>query len=1307
MTGKYFLLMIIILWSGIPGFLFQDFRRFLDNSNQLCPRECSCSFSTVRCTFRKLTYIPRVSGSTTVLDLRFNEIVNIALGNFENLKNLHTLLLNDNLLRYLQKDAFYGLENLKILYLFKNQIENIEPGVFDNLPKLEHLYLHYNYLTEIRKGTFNNLPALQKISLQNNDIRRIEFDAFHNIGSNSRLQIDSKALECTCNLIWLIEHIKKRPSNEINAVCDSPADMKGKRLDAMSYDDFHCSKPKIMKEPEDTTVGVGETIIFHCKVSGDPAPDVKWMRDSTEVAIDGERYQIQDDGTLTIFDANENDNGNYECIAHNDMGFTNSRRARALITASEFLRFIEIPISQTVEAGVDVTFTCRVEGEPSPHVEWWKNGRLILAGGRFQFDDSGSILKIEAVKQSDSARYICRGKNIDGLAETSADLTVLQEDFRPPEMTYQPQDMEVENGASIEIPCRARGNPKPTIQWKKDGIALDSNRNIPLDRNRFRLSKGGSLYLYNITVQDAGRYECSAINEHGRATGQALLQIRKTETSDAIVLRAFQEARSEIDRAINNTLQSLFNGDSKHYKDLFRLSRFPPAEGRAAARPAELFERTLQNIRRLVKSGTTANVTDQFIYEEILTREQIVEIERLSGCTGHRRKDNCNNLCFHKRYRTIDGRCNNFDNPTWGSSYTGFRRILKPIYENGFSTPVGWDKTKLYNGHRKPAARLVSTSLISTHNITSDNSITHMVMQWGQFLDHDLDHALPAVSSETWDGIDCKKSCDNAPPCFPMEVPQNDPRVTNRRCIDFFRTSAVCGSGETSILWGKLTPREQLNQLTSYLDASQVYGYDDDVARDLRDFTSDRGLLREGAIFPNRKALLPYASNGQFVDCRRDPLESSINCFLTGDFRANEQVGLLAMHTIWMREHNRIARRLFEINPHWRGEKIYQETRKIVGAEMQRITFNNWLPTILGDYLPLYRGYNSKLDATISNVFATAALRFGHSLIQPRLERLNDNFSSIPQGPLELRDAFFSPWRLVEEGGVDPLIRGMFATAAKLKLPEQNLNIELTEQLFRVAHAVALDLAAMNIQRSRDHALPGYNDWRKYCNMTNVETFDDLKNEITNERVREKLHELYGHPGNIDIWVGGILEDQLPNAKVGPLFKCLLTEQFQRMRDGDRFWYENPTTFKNDQLEQIKLTNFARILCDNGDNITRIQKDIFHLPNDENPLLSCDDIPSLDLRMWNECCEDCQDQENIISRSRRSTMIRYSNRENLMKKFNFNENLNREEKMEFIHHLMTENDEKNELLKKLTNEMTDKMVEIKSLLEEIEEEYYK
>ena len=135
---------------------------------------------------------------------------------------------------------------------------------------------------------------------------------------------------------------------------------------------------------------------------------------------------------------------------------------------------------------------------------------------------------------------------------------------------------------------------------------------------------------------------------------------------------------------------------------------------------------------------------------------------------------------------------------------------------------------------------------------------------------------------------------------------------------------------------------------------------------------------------------------------------------------------------------------------------------------------------------------------------------------------------------------------------MDPLLRGLIHTPAKLKTPSQNLNAELTEQLFTVAHAVALDLAAINIQRGRDHGLPEYNAWRARCGLKAAETFDDLRAEISSREVRDKLRELYGHPGNVDLWVGGILEDQVDGAKVGPTFRCLLVEQFKRLRDGDR-----------------------------------------------------------------------------------------------------------------------------------------------------------
>lgn len=711
---------------------------------------------------------------------------------------------------------------------------------------------------------------------------------------------------------------------------------------------------------------------------------------------------------------------------------------------------------------------------------------------------------------------------------------------------------------------------------------------------------------------------------------------------DRFVRIAYAEASREIAGAINKTISTLFGppadnegsqsatespspSPQRHHGELFKLFRYPTGESLELARAAEIYERTLVNIRKHVDAGAqlTANVT-QFDYRDIVSPEHLSLVAELSGCQAHRVVPNCTqNMCYHLRYRTIDGTCNNLQHSTWGSSLTGFRRVLAPRYENGFSMPIGWTRGKLYHGHPKPSARLVSTEVITTKVITQDAEITHMVMQWGQFLDHDLDHAIPSVSSESWDGIDCKKSCDYAAPCYPIEVPPNDPRIRSRRCIDLVRSSAICGSGQTSVFFDRVQPREQINQLTSYVDASQVYGYTTQFARDLRDLSDERGRLREGVHFPRQKALLPFAAPTDGIDCRRNLEEANVNCFAAGDIRVNEQIGLAAMHTIWLREHNRIADELKRLNGHWDGETVYQEARKIVGAQMQHITYRHWLPNVLGargmQLLGEYGGYDASVSAAISNEFGTAAMRFGHTMINPLLHRLNETYQPIPQGHLPLHKAFFAPWRLVHEGGVDPLLRGMFSVPAKMKLPEENLNQELTEKLFLTSHAVALDLAAINIQRARDHGIPGYNEYRRVCNMTVAETFDDLSAEISSAAVRDKLRHLYGHPGNVDLFVGGILEDPIEGARIGPLFRCLLIEQFRRLRDGDRLWYENAAVFRPEQLQQIRASTLGAVLCNNGDNITQITDNVFHLPALQGGYKQCAQLPQINLAVWLNC----------------------------------------------------------------------------------------
>lgn len=899
--------------------------------------------------------------------------------------------------------------------------------------------------------------------------------------------------------------------------------------------------------------------------------------------------------------------------------------------------FIIVPRDTTVADGEKVEFECTARGWPKPHISWFINTMILPVDDNLVLTNDNQKLTILKATKDNAGIYHCRAENTEGLLEISAVLNVEEFKIIPPTIVLKPVDTDSYKGTTVQLPCEIESEPPASVSWSKDG-------NLLLPRDRISISLIGSLIINNLTVTDTGRYECSASNEYGRDTASLFLTVKDNKLpGEEYVNIALTEASRDVDQAIANTIDKLFNNKTEKtdVHELFRIARFPNAPARQLARAAEIYERTLDKVRQYIQSGLKVTSTEPFNYNDVLSRQNLELIARLSGCTEHREEKDCSDMCFHNKYRSFDGSCNNFAHPMWGSSLTGFRRILLPVYENGFSQPVGWNKDVKYNGFVLPSSRAISTAVITTTEISEDVQISHMTMQWGQWLDHDLDHALPSVSSQTWDGVDCKKTCDYAAPCFPIDVPNNDPRISNRRCIDFIRTSSVCGSGMTSVLFGTLQPREQINQLTSYIDASQVYGFESAVANDLRDLSNENGLLRVGTTFPGRKPLLPTTGiNG--MDCRRNLDESTRACFVAGDIRANEQIGLAAMHTIWMREHNRLALQLKSLNSFWDGEKVYQEARKIVGAQIQMITYYHWLPLVLGrehfEKLGAYKGYNSNLNPSVSNVFATAALRFGHSMINPVLHRYDENFDPIPQGHLLLRHAFFSPWRLVDEGGVDPLLRGMFTTPAKLKTSTQNLNSELTEKLFYSAHAVALDLAAINIQRGRDHAIPGYTKWREVCNMSEVNDFDDLSNEISDQTVRDKLKNLYGSVHNIDVWVGGILEDQVDGGKVGPLFSCLLLEQFKRLRDGDRFWFENPNVFKPEQLAQIKKTSLARILCDNGDNIDTIGENVFLVPEAQDGMVSCDDLSSIDIRFWADC-ESCGDytQDTTLSRTRRDT----------------------------------------------------------------------
>ena len=166
-----------------------------------------------------------------------------------------------------------------------------------------------------------------------------------------------------------------------------------------------------------------------------------------------------------------------------------------------------------------------------------------------------------------------------------------------------------------------------------------------------------------------------------------------------------------------------------------------------------------------------------------------------------------------------------------------------------------------------------------------------------------------------------------------------------------------------------------------------------------------------------------------------------------------------------------------------------------------------------------------------------------------------------------------------------------------------------------------LDLPAIDMQRGRDHGLAGYNDWRVHCGFSFANSFEDLKEEFPDAELRHKLRQVYGHPGNCDITTCGSLESADKGSNVGPTFKCLMAEQFQRSRDGDRLFYKNDGVFQPSQLNEINKMSMARLLCDSS-NMKHINADVFIMPLMARELVPCSSLPTIDLSEWKEDLHD-------------------------------------------------------------------------------------
>uniref|UniRef100_A0AAQ5YZA5 Eosinophil peroxidase n=1 Tax=Amphiprion ocellaris TaxID=80972 RepID=A0AAQ5YZA5_AMPOC len=706
--------------------------------------------------------------------------------------------------------------------------------------------------------------------------------------------------------------------------------------------------------------------------------------------------------------------------------------------------------------------------------------------------------------------------------------------------------------------------------------------------------------------------------------------------TDATLSRSFIEsnvliAKANVDAAYSYSRQvsvERVRRNAVSPSDVLRLMKQPRGVSRLAVRAADYMDYTVELITKSLqqRQKRSINATD------LLSEEDLQTIAELTGCTPLQRPPSCKTTPNLNVYRTATSVCNNRENPRWGSSNRPLTRWLPAVYEDGISRPRGWTPSQKVNGFILPMVRVVSNRIVAANNmVPSDPLYSHLVTIFGQWTDHDLSFTphSPVIRSFN-DGIDCDQTCENTEPCFPIQVSASPGNKRNsNECIPFFRSAPGCGSGNTGHIFGARNPRQQMNTLTAYIDAGQVYGADDTKARLLRNLTTDEGLLKVNMKYTDDgRELLPFDSMDSRMCATRRRITNDSNaeevlCFLAGDSRVNENIALTSLHTLFMREHNRLARALAQLNPHWNGEKLYQEARKIMGAYFQVITYRDYLGLIVGpdfmaSHLSTYPGYDETVDASISNSFATAAFRFAHLQVQSFIFRLNETYQEHPQYPnVMLHRAFFAPWRVIFEGGLDLIVRGLVGERAKLNTQDDMMSNELRERLFEFSNHVALDLASLNMQRGRDHALPGYNKWRKFCGLSQPQNLTQLAEVLNNTDLAKRLLHLYGTTDNIDLWLGGVSEPFVRGGRVGPLFACLIATQFQKIREGDRFWWEHDGVFTEAQRESLAETSLARIICDNT-GITEVpERPLLFRPRGSG-YTQCTDMPVFDLSPWQE-----------------------------------------------------------------------------------------
>ncbi|MDB2407043.1 Hint domain-containing protein [Jannaschia sp.] len=433
-------------------------------------------------------------------------------------------------------------------------------------------------------------------------------------------------------------------------------------------------------------------------------------------------------------------------------------------------------------------------------------------------------------------------------------------------------------------------------------------------------------------------------------------------------------------------------------------------------------------------------------------------------------------------------------------------------------------------------------------DMPNESGASALFTTWGQFLDHDM--------SLTPEGED--------------EVMENAAFAHGVGRSDYME-----GSGEDDA-------REYGNAITWQIDGSMIYGSNDGRVADVRSHEDGKLLLDENGLLPQATSETVMAGDTEGDDA----------VFLAGDVRANENPNLLSLHTLFARDHNYWADKLAEDHPDWDDDALFEGAREIVEFEIQKITYEEWLPLLIGNAVPEDTEHDAEVDGQVALEFSTAAFRFGHTLVASQMDRVEEDGSEAEGGHQALMDGFFDT-EMVREHGIDAYLRGMAGQSA------QDLDTKVVDDLnffLQTPEGVSgFSLPALNLMRSADHGMGSYVDVRaELLGDIDPEALDpdDFSIFTSDSTLQAELAAVYDDVHQVDLWVGGLAEDAVDGTMMGPLFTHIISDQFTRTAQGDETFGQLDPALGDAILAEVSESGLQDVILRNSD-VDHLQENPF------------------------------------------------------------------------------------------------------------------